>query len=80
MTKFVCPHGNIEVVKVAKFMPGFLNRQIILLLDHLGVPVSGQRPRYCSSAWSLWIDPCASPPGGRLLRLSDAAMHAHLDP
>lgn len=39
MTKFVCPHGNIEVVKVAKFMPGFLNRQIILLMDFLGVPV-----------------------------------------
>lgn len=39
MTKYACEHGPIAVLRLAAFTPGFLNRQIILLLNHLGVEV-----------------------------------------
>lgn len=37
MTKFDSPHESLEVVSLARFNPGYLNRQIVLLLRTLGV-------------------------------------------
>lgn len=37
MTKFDSPHSALEVVGIARFNPGYLNRQIVLLLRTLGV-------------------------------------------
>ncbi|KAK8513559.1 hypothetical protein V6N12_052737 [Hibiscus sabdariffa] len=38
MTKFQSNHRTLEICSWTKFQPGFLNRQIIILLSTLGVP------------------------------------------
>ncbi|XP_065183968.1 uncharacterized protein LOC135814727 [Sycon ciliatum] len=40
MDKFHCRHDQLEVIRSAERMPGFLNRQLILLLSTMGVPDS----------------------------------------
>ena len=37
MRKFKSAHENLEILEWSRFLPGFLNRQIILLLSALGV-------------------------------------------
>ncbi len=37
MKKFESTHNGVEVVQVASWVPGFINRQIIILLLALGV-------------------------------------------
>lgn len=37
MKKFKAKYGNLEVLDFNKYRPGFINRQIILLLSTLGI-------------------------------------------
>ena len=38
MKKYDSTHLQLEIIQAARFLPGYLNRQIILLLSVVGVP------------------------------------------
>lgn len=51
MIKFDSERSNLEIVNWGRFMPGFLNRQIITLLSNLGVPDQVFLDMQVSTAW-----------------------------
>ncbi len=47
MRKFDCEHVNsLEVLSYARYLPGYLNRQLVLCLSTLGVPDRLGRSQY----------------------------------